>query len=515
MANPGTSDFAQGLTGDLVVDVMTSGYKWLLGPDRTVDWSVANGFNGEYWISPSTVQNYVGAALDVFSQYADIKFSGLGFFANPTSAYNAGSDITVSLDATVIGNPNVWAVGFFPATKFNYQYYVGQPGDVYLNVNSQANTLSSYDPGSKGWAVLLHELGHALGLKHPFDDGGTGHPTFSGSGIGELDQDWVTVMSYSDDYNWNQIAWHPATPMVADVIALQYLYGPNQSTNAGDSFYNLTADNLYKTIWDASGTDTVSAQQATSGWTILLPYAQLSSLVPTKAGFAAPSSDMALSSPHSFTWLTGDIENATGSAFSDDIQGNALGNQLFGGAGDDTVWGQDGNDSIVGGAGADDLNGNKGQDTVIGHSTVGESLRGGQGDDVIDGGASSGHDFINGNMGSDTVTGGDGGDTVRGGQGDDLIHAGSGADLIYGDLGANTITGGAGADTFHSGASVARDVITDFHQSEGDRVQVAASLTYTTAQVGGDVEIDVSNGDVIVLQNTQLLSLQSGWIVSA
>jgi serralysin len=215
---------------------------------------------------------------------------------------------------------------------------------------------------------------------------------------------------------------------------------------------------------------------------------------------------------------------AIGSPWNDTLTAS-VGSTVYGGAGADSIIGaatganflrgDDGDDAILGGAGYNNVNGNKGDDTITGKSLVGDWLLGGQGNDQIDASASPGANILNGNIGADTILGGAGNDTLRGGQGDDLIRGGAGDDTFFGDLGNNTITGGAGADTFRNGNGVARDLITDFHQSEGDRVMIAANLTYTPpSQVGADVEIHVSNGDVLVLQNTLLTSLTSGWVVS-
>ena len=57
---------------------------------------------------------------------------------------------------------------------------------------------------------------------HTHDDGGTGRPTFQQVGL--LDKDFISIMSYQDDAPWNETSWDPATPMAADILALQYLY---------------------------------------------------------------------------------------------------------------------------------------------------------------------------------------------------------------------------------------------------------------------------------------------------
>jgi len=199
-----------------------------------------------------------------------------------------------------------------------------------------------------------------------------------------------------------------------------------------------------------------------------------------------------------------DINYVLGYAGDDTIDAHVtpLNNTLFGGAG---------NDSIIGGAGFNQVNGNQGDDTIVGHSQAGDWLLGGQGNDSIDASASSGNNIINGNLGNDTIIGGSGADSLRGGQGDDVIHAGSGNDWITGDLGNNTIYGGQGLDTFRAGSG--HDQINGWHA--GDQLQVAGGGTWTSAQVNGDVHIIFSTGGETDLLNTQLSSLQSGWIVSA
>lgn len=341
MANPSTTYFR--LTGDDIIDATTNGYRWNLNSDRTVDFAVANGFGGEYWNDIRSVNNHMADALSTVSYYADIKFTNLGNFNDPSAAHNGGSEITLSLDASGVLPTNTWAVGFFPNSNYN-TLYNGAAGDLFLNVNSAGNYLPSYEPGSQGWFLLLHELGHTLGLKHPHDDGGTGRPTFESLGMNSLDIDLATVMSYNDDGAWNQFSWDPSTPMLLDVYALQYLYGKNLKTNSGNETFYLKDDGYYQTYWDASGIDTIDVSSANNGWSIYMPNVSLSTLVDTKAGYAMPSSEMGSSTPDTLNWLMGDFENLNGSRFADNVTGN-----LF----DNVIRGNGGNDLINGGAGLD------------------------------------------------------------------------------------------------------------------------------------------------------------------
>lgn len=212
------------------------------------------------------------------------------------------------------------------------------------------------------------------------------------------------------------------------------------------------------------------------------------------------------------TTLLGGVgaETMSGGFWNDSIASGGGNDFITGGDGRNTLFGGDGDDSIVGGSSFDQVNGNKGDDTIVGHSTVGDWLLGGQGQDTIDASASAGNNIINGNLGNDTIVGGAGADSLRGGQGDDVIHVGSGNAWITGDLGTNTIYGGQGLDTFRANAG--HDIVYGWHA--GDHIELASGLTYTISQVSADVHINFSNGGEIDLIGVQQTSLQPGWIAS-
>lgn len=333
------------LTGDALIDAALHGYHWQLDGSRTIRWAVSGGMAGEYWTNPNQVAAQMASIFSSISYYANVNFSYAGVYSTPVNAAPY-SDITIFLSGStaIFPSSSTWARAFFPRPERGGIEYPGAAGDVFLNINSQANALSSYAPGSAGYFVFLHEIGHALGLKHPHDDGGTGHPTLSQIGHPTLDKDWFSIMSYKDDYGYNQATWDPATPMPMDVLALQYLYGKNMTTNATDTNYALSVSNLYATLWDAGGRDTIDLSASNQGWVVALPEIQLSRLVDTKIGLAMLANEVEYASPTTFYWLMGDMENITGSRFTDALAGSSGNNLLRGGGGNDFLDGLGGTD---------------------------------------------------------------------------------------------------------------------------------------------------------------------------
>lgn len=355
MALPSTDPFA--ITGDPAVDVIATGYRWRLGADRTIAFTISDGFDGERWsdsgVDPGELAAGLGRLFANLSSYADVSFAYLGRHADPAAAARAGADINLAvagIDSSFFSYSYEWAIGHFPTTRSEWMY-AGQAGDIYFNSDSGFVSLGSYAPGSQGWFVLLHEVGHALGLKHLHDSGGTGRPTWSelndAGRLGFRDVDWTSMMSYEDDRYFNFENFDPATPMLFDVIGLQYLYGKNMSTFAGDDAHMLTRTSLYETIWDAGGRDVVSAAGASEGWLIRLPDTAVSPLVGELFGYAEPLSGVQDASPTSFVWLEGAIEAAVGSAYADDIRGGPRAERLQGGMGDDSIDGGDGGGDVA------------------------------------------------------------------------------------------------------------------------------------------------------------------------
>jgi Ca2+-binding RTX toxin-like protein len=163
------------------------------------------------------------------------------------------------------------------------------------------------------------------------------------------------------------------------------------------------------------------------------------------------------------------VENITGTAFSDQIAGDAGNNLIVGGEGNDVIDARSGDDAVFGGSGND-------------------TLTGGMGNDKLDGG--TGADVLIGGLDSDTLIGGAGNDVLTGGTGSDIfvVGVGDGSDTI------TDFTAGSGTD--HDMVRFDRTMFADF-----------ASVIAAASQSGSDVVIALGNGDSLTLQNVDLAAL--------
>ncbi|QAX31040.1 hypothetical protein ETW24_17605 [Leisingera sp. NJS204] len=335
--------------------------------------------------------------------------------------------------------------------------------------------------GSLGRWVILHEIGHTLGLSHPHHNS---------NDFGELSAQYdhfeYTVMSYNSyegSSGFGSVSgWNfPQTYMMLDIAALQHMYGADYTTNSGNTVYKWNPNSgdtlvngsvaidaggnkIFATIWDGGGVDTYDLSAYSSNLSIDLNPGESSSFSSSQTA-SLGNGNLASGNIYNALLHEGDerslIENAIGGSGNDLITGNDAGNELRGGNGNDTLKGAGGDDLLLGNQGEDSLRGGNGNDTLNGgwdNDTLkggdgGDELLGGLGDDKLFG--EEGNDSLTGGSGTDTLYGGANGDTLDGGNGGDLLIGGEGNDVYWVNSGADTVreTSGEGQDLVNSSVS--------------------------------------------------------------
>ncbi len=387
----------------------------------------------------------------------DINIANYNFNFDPPHATNAGFAYHPSLE---IGETWSW--------------YSEVGGDVFINTNR-----------SHSVHLMLHELGHALGLKHPFDD----DPILPAN----LDNKTKTVMSYTGHSTGN------IGPF--DIDALQFLYGDTSpaagtleawSYDAGSSVLIQAWGDAASEIHGVFGDDEISAGAGDD-------------VVGGHLG-----DDILNGEEGNDKLLGGDGDDVlSGGPDDDELSAEEGDDLLFGGPGDDVLFGYYGANILVGGPGADELyswnelsvasyrdaaagvtadlnwngvgagdaggdvyhgieklEGSEHADTLIGVWYQSNDLSGIGGDDLFFGGEEA--DAFDGGNGLDTVTY----ETMYGGAVADLAYTGANTgdaagdtyvsieglagtdygDDLRGDAADNTLSGSGGNDRLHGRA---------------------------------------------------------------
>lgn len=362
------------------IDALSSGYKWgastPLGVNLTYSFPWSNGSNA--WFFGYDGGPYSDAREEQAPNRTGLNPTQQNAFKNALEAWANVANITftqVQDDSRIVGDIRVafssadslsswWGWATFP------NQYWPSGGDIWINFDYSSD--SDWSIGSTNYSSLLHEIGHALGLKHPFED----DPRLSS----QYDNNLYSVMSYTDapkniyasagyvsgKYDWVKYYVEPETPMVLDIAAIQHLYGKNVSYRSGDDLYTFgKTETFFKTIWDSGGEDTISVSNFSRGCVLSLIPGSYSSIKIDPAsdnGGATPTYDGTNNLGIAYECI---IENAIGGRGNDLLQGNLVNNSLIGNAGKDTLYGDDGDDTLDGGSGNDILDGGNGLDIAI------------------------------------------------------------------------------------------------------------------------------------------------------
>ncbi|MEZ0272234.1 MAG: matrixin family metalloprotease [Methylophilaceae bacterium] len=473
-----TAVYSSIFTGDVDVDALIYGTQWastiisysfptyssVWSTDSTYGYGPASG-NGEPWspyyapLSSSDQQ----AVVDILTSWSNA--SNLVFVQESDTSIEVG-DLRFAYTDTA--DAQAWA--YLPSTA-------AWAGDVWFNTLGTSYeyewTLGSYE-----YMTAVHEIGHALGLKHSFETSDYNGQVLDPS----LDSRSYTMMSYSaaPGNNDTYFNYEPTTPMILDVAAIQALYGADTTYNAGDSQYVFSQGVYYhQTIWDAGGTDTFVYDSSIDGTIDLTAGVDGGSTMGATI-YVQNSSGTNLYSVSNI-WIAYDvvIENATGGSGNDTIIGNAANNALTGGQGNDSLDGVAGNDTLIGGLGNDTYvidtlsdsvteNADEGTDLIrINIATAGGSY-------------SLGSHIENGTLTNVVAY------TLTGNGLNNVLTGNAAANILDGGAGVDSLVGGAGNDSYLvdlTAAGAQQDTVSEAVGAGSDTVTLRGSSTNGVATI--------------------------------
>jgi len=512
-------------------------------------------FFGTAWDGPITYAfptassdySYTGEPTNVFGTVSTLQQNAAKFALDTAfgTAANDGFSVEGFTNVTISGGSKTTATLRFAETDGSGTAHAYFPttaavgGDVWFG---RSFDYRSPVAGNYAWATMLHEIGHALGLKHGHE-AEFGFPALPSN----TDSMEYSIMTYRSNvgghtnYYANEEFGYAQSYMMYDIAALQKMYGADFSTNSGNTVYKWNPNSgdtlvngqvaidaggnrIFATIWDGGGSDTYDLSAYTTALSIdLRPgfHSKFSAVQLAKLSFETDA--FARGNIFNALLFNGDlrslIENAKGGSGSDTIRGNQGANILLGYGGNDILYGFDGNDKLYGGVGLDALSGSTGNDVLTG-GAGGDKLIGGTGTDTAsyaDAKAAVRANLTN----SSTNTGDAAGDTyssienLLGSAFNDRLIGNSAVNKLTGGRGNDAMTGGSGADDFAFATGFGRDTITDFQNNVDDidlrtyNFSSVSSVLSKSTQVGADVQIKLASTDIIILQDFKLSDLNA------
>lgn len=196
-----------------------------------------------------------------------LAFNDVASFANLRFVENQGPEASL----TFVGWNNASRLGRVNArSRDGADKWVSTPGQTWIS-RSDAKAIVDNTPGSYATRWFRHEMGHIVGLEHPHNN------RYRYPAPPQFDNLSYTVMGYRLsgkrmlDLSLEKHIY-PTSYMPLDILALQYIYGSNWETNAGDNIYKFSPETgdywideerhagnptgkLFLTLWDGGGTD--------------------------------------------------------------------------------------------------------------------------------------------------------------------------------------------------------------------------------------------------------------------
>ena len=503
-------------SGDTDIDALLTGARWSTGA-LTYNFPLfasRYAYSGEpdqgFQRLPTDLRDVAREIFATFGQYANLTF---------TETTSNSADLRLAMTNLDIDPTPALARGHFPEDPV-------KGGDIWLN------TEHSWTPvkGNKDYWAMMHEVGHALGLSHYNVTSTAGDPAHEGH-----DYSIMTNFSHpgaTPPFSYTDL---PQTPMLADIAALQYMYGANFNTRPLDTVYSWSQTTgetfidgigqgapdrniIYMTIWDGGGVDTYDFSNYRSDVRVDLRPGEWSTPDDVAEGGDPDNSQLPMlgfdvgtgfvfargSIANAFLF-NGDIrsliENANGGSGNDSLIGNQTNNTLHGNGGDDTLFYTGGVDVFFGDAMGDHgdtadfslstrgviinpiaafrtviINGRPVQVQITPGSGIADAL--GNAYLVT---TTAGVELVS-MKGIENLAGSRFGDTITGDIGNNTIKAGEGNDRIFYTGGLDTIDGEEGTDTIDFskfGAAVSVTLVTTALSEAGtsDAATIPAGAT--------------------------------------
>lgn len=447
-----TSTFAA--SGEIELDGMVYGGQWQDAngaPLLRLTYSLDSNVPGTTW--GAAYATAVANAFSAWSEVINIDFQRIDTYAGANSFLRTHADISLSFN-DFSTNPDLDGVAAYcvlPITAggdYYLRYYVDSnrleyphpEGDIVLDSKGESTSPANTGPGGYAYLTVLHEIGHALGLKHPFEASGDDHPVYNAA-----DDGTHSLMSY--DQNGGLATGNQSTPMPYDIRAVQSLYGANMHTRTGDDTYVMKDDGKVFTIWDAGGNDTLDFSKLGIALSMSKENGGM-----TGGAFIQTSAASSGGEAFSGVALAFDLEDSlAGTMVMENLIATKLADNVFGNTGNNRIDGMAGNDTLDGGEGGiDTLRGGAGNDVyhVRDEDDVAEESSARDGTDLVIAHTSyTLSDFIENLEISDCDCTGD-----ADGTGNNLANVITGNDavnVLKGMAGNDTMIGNDGSDTYY------------------------------------------------------------------